>query len=77
MTMLELLDEQEAAAKLRLSGGTLRQWRYKREGPPFVKLGRRIMYRPEDVARWLAGRVQQAPADDPPQRPRRGSGRPA
>ncbi len=36
---------------------TLERWRLTGEGPPFVRLGRRIAYRAEDVDSWLAGRT--------------------
>ena len=32
---------------------TLRSWRYKGEGPPYIKVGRLIRYRLSDVEAWL------------------------
>ena len=32
---------------------TLRQWRHKGYGPRFVRLGKHVRYRPEDVRDWL------------------------
>lgn len=41
----------------------LTQWRHKRVGPAFYKLGRKIVYRGEDLNAWAnAQRVE--PADD-------------
>lgn len=31
----------------------LAQWRHKRKGPPFYKLGRKIIYRGVDLNAWL------------------------
>lgn len=39
---------------------TVEAWRYKSKGPPGIRVGRHVRYRPEDVMRWLE---QQA---DPP-----------
>lgn len=36
---------------------TLANWRCSRKGPPFVKVGRHVRYRPADVDRWIADRV--------------------
>lgn len=50
----ELLTVAEVAAMTRISEGTLRYWRYAGSGgPQSVKLGRRVMYRRDDVRQWL------------------------
>jgi excisionase family DNA binding protein len=51
----ELLTVEEAAKRLRLSTSTLNKWRVTGEGPAFVKLGRRVLYRASDLSDWLAG----------------------
>ncbi len=28
-------------------------WRWRRQGPPTLKIGRRVMYRPVDVRNWI------------------------
>lgn len=33
--------------------GTLYQWRSRRLGPPGLRVGRHLRYRPAEVARWL------------------------
>jgi predicted DNA-binding transcriptional regulator AlpA len=38
------LNTQEVAERLRLSEGTLANWRTKGEGPQYVKLGRKVLY---------------------------------
>lgn len=39
---------------------TLADWRCKRVGPPFVKVGRLVRYRQEDLDAWLNSRVVAA-----------------
>lgn len=38
------VDEASAAARLAVSRAALRSWRSQRTGPPFAKLGRRVVY---------------------------------
>lgn len=46
----DLLDESEAATKLSVAVQTLRNWRWRGEGPRFVKLGKRaVRYRRGDL----------------------------
>jgi hypothetical protein len=49
-----LLDEHQAAAVLHLKVATLRDWRQRRCGLPYVKLGRAVRYRRSDLADFLA-----------------------
>lgn len=35
-----------------ISKSTLANWRSNREGPPYVKVGGRVMYRLSDVEEW-------------------------
>lgn len=37
---------------------TVYQWRSKRYGPPGVRVGRYVKYRPEDVKAWVASLVK-------------------
>jgi predicted DNA-binding transcriptional regulator AlpA len=48
------LTQGEVAAHLRLSERTLERLRACGTGPRFVKLGRRVVYRQEDVETWAA-----------------------
>lgn len=52
------LTSREMAAKMRVAEVTLRQWRMKREGPPFVQFGRRILYPLSQFVAWAQDRVQ-------------------
>ncbi|HLK76948.1 MAG TPA: helix-turn-helix domain-containing protein [Streptosporangiaceae bacterium] len=37
-----------------ITPGTLAHWRHRGGGPPYLKTGHRVRYRPEDVREWLA-----------------------
>lgn len=52
----EYMTEPEAAAELGLSPKTLARMRRRREGPPFVQIGRNAHYRRTSVASWLLDR---------------------
>jgi excisionase family DNA binding protein len=43
------LTDIEVATRLGVSRFTLRAWRLKGHGPKFLKMGRAVRYRPEDV----------------------------
>lgn len=44
---------EELSEYLKVPVQTLYQWRTRRYGPPGVKMGKHLRYRPEDVERWL------------------------
>lgn len=60
---MTLLDQGKAAAWLCLSERTLERWRVSGEGPPFAKLGRRVLYRQSDLDDWIASRVVASTSD--------------
>src|SRR4051794_31105315 len=43
------LTQMELAHRWRLTGRTLEKWRWIKRGPPYVKLGRRVLYPLADV----------------------------
>jgi predicted DNA-binding transcriptional regulator AlpA len=51
-----VVDTERAAALLGLSTSTLAKLRLTGDGPPFIKLGRRVVYRLSDLEKWLDGR---------------------
>jgi len=51
--------EQETAAALRVTIRTLRKWRQRGMGPPWTKLGRRVIYGDESRATWLKNQETQ------------------
>lgn len=48
-----LLTPEAAATRLAVSPATLERWRVRREGPPFVKLGRLVRYRGADLDAYV------------------------
>lgn len=50
-----LLNEREVSRKTGVALKTLQYWRYcgHPDGPLFVKLGRRVYYRADDLERWI------------------------
>jgi hypothetical protein len=61
----EFMTEGEFAKTIGKTTRTLRDWRKKRAGPPFVKLGREILYHREAFVAYLKSHEVQ------PVRPRR------
>lgn len=60
----EILDTETAAAYLKLSPYTLERWRWSGEGPNYLKLGRSVRYRKEDLDAFVA---QSARRKNPPE----------
>jgi excisionase family DNA binding protein len=57
----DLLTIAEAAYLLRTPVATLRYWRHRNTGPRSFRLGRRLLYRREELSAWIdanAGRVR-------------------
>lgn len=59
---MELLTPTEVCELLKVRPRTLEDWRLRRTGPnlPFVRIGRAVRYRAEDVQRLIADSVQNA-----------------
>ncbi len=55
-TQPQLLTLAETAAQLRTPVATLRYWRHLGMGPDSFRLGRRVMYRQQDVEKWVNAR---------------------
>ena len=49
----KLLTVEQAAAYLGLARSTLNKWRCHGGGPVFIKMGRAVRYRPEDLEGFL------------------------
>lgn len=58
MEDLVLLDTEGAARRLGLSRSTLEKLRVYGGGPPYLKLGRSVRYRCDDLSSWLEGHVR-------------------
>lgn len=55
----ELLTIAEAAELLRAPVATLRYWRHLGTGPRSFRLGRRVLYRSDDLRRWIDAQHSQ------------------
>lgn len=53
-----LLNEKEVAKQLGVSLACLQRWRWRKEGPPYVKLGSAVRYRPEDLDAFVRANLQ-------------------
>jgi predicted DNA-binding transcriptional regulator AlpA len=57
----ELLTIAEAALLLRAPVATLRYWRHLGTGPRSFRLGRRVVYRREDLHSWIDAQAASSP----------------
>jgi excisionase family DNA binding protein len=62
----ELLTIAEAAQLLRAPVATLRYWRHLGTGPHSFRLGRRVLYRRDDLHAWIDARRDQGAAERNP-----------
>jgi hypothetical protein len=60
------LNQSELAKRWSLSARTLERWRWQRQGPPFLKVGGRVVYRLEDVESYETAQLRQRDAIGPP-----------
>jgi hypothetical protein len=60
----DLLDVAALADYLGVPVSTIHYWRGKEQGPPALKVGRRLRFRVVDVVRWLEEREGMV-ADEP------------
>jgi hypothetical protein len=63
-TMTALKSVEETATALSLSVGTLNKWRIQGRGPQFVRLGRRVAYRPEDIETFVRDGVRSSTSQE-------------
>ena len=62
----ELLTMQEVADVVRVPVATLRYWRHLGTGPRSFRLGRRVLYRSDDLRSWIDaqhGQIARAPGE--------------
>lgn len=66
LTLEEVVDRY----RNQISPGTLRNWRSKRIGPSFIKIGKTVLYPRDELDRWdrsnliLCHRIRNLPFDD-------------
>ena len=46
----------ELARRWRISPRTLERWRWRRQGPQYLKIGKRVVYRLEDIQTFEAAK---------------------
>lgn len=61
MTIEDLIEETDYAMKRGVSLRTAQRERAQRIGPPFIKLGRKVYYRPAAIEAWLLAQEQVQP----------------
>ena len=54
------LNQRELAERLNISPRTLERWRWLGEGPRFLKIGGRVVYRLQDVERYEAEQLRDS-----------------
>ena len=57
------LNQARLAERWQISPRTLERWRWTGEGPAFLKIGGRVVYRLEDVEAYEAGRRCESTVD--------------
>lgn len=57
------LNQTELAARWSISARTLERWRWTGEGPAFLKIGGRVVYRIEDVQAYEQAHQRRSTAD--------------
>ena len=60
---MQLLNRMEAAGFLSISHRTLEKWAVTGDGPPFYKLGGRVLYDQSDLEDWIASRRRVSTSD--------------
>lgn len=55
------MTESEFAEEVKRSRRTVQLWRQQRVGPPYIRLGRQILYRRDAVHEWLQSLEQEQP----------------
>ena len=63
MTSNDLIPPEQAAEYLCVSVVPRRKWRWEGKGPKFLKLGRKVVYREQDIHDWIDGRVRNSTSD--------------
>ena len=62
---IELLTITEAADLLRTPVATLRYWRHRNIGPHSFRVGRRVLYRRDEIRTWIDTQHRQSDSHRP------------
>ncbi len=60
-----MLRTEQAALILDVTKSTLESWRCRGGGPPFVRYGREVRYREEDLSRFIESKIQRNTSENP------------
>ena len=60
------LNQVELSSRWNISPRTLERWRWIGEGPQYLKIGGRVVYRLEDIERYESERLRLVEADAEP-----------
>lgn len=63
--LLSLISPPALAEKIGVGVNCLAKWRLTGEGPPFIRIGRRVHYHPDDVSNWLQARRVRSTSEAP------------
>ena len=55
---VEIIEPPTLSSELHIPLATLAQWRYRKVGPPWIRVGRHIRYRRSDVEAWLTAQTE-------------------
>jgi hypothetical protein len=55
----DFLNQIELAHRWRISARTLERWRWQAQGPAFLKIGGRVVYRLADIAAYEAAQLRE------------------
>jgi len=61
--MQKLITPTEVSELLSISSLTLRKWRWEGKGPQFIKAGRKVLYRQEDIENWVNNCARSSTSD--------------
>ncbi|PVE25801.1 DNA-binding protein [Microvirga sp. KLBC 81] len=64
--MTKHLNQLDLARRWSMSPRTLERWRWTGEGPRFLKVGKRVVYRLDDIETFEAERMQASTASRTP-----------
>lgn len=59
------LNQVELSRRWRISARTLERWRWLGQGPRYLKIGGRVVYRVDDVEAYEAQQVRSSTANQP------------
>jgi len=59
--LADWISREDLAEELSVKPDTLARWEARREGPPCMRLGRKVYYRQSSVRAWLLSREQGQP----------------